>query len=165
MYAARLAGAPPPGGLTGSGLSSREQDQRPYSQLRRARMPTGMSPAVPATSLEVLDEAECLRLLRREPVGRLGLTASALPVVLPVNFVVDESKLLFATDPGLKLDAAHAGDVACLEIDGYDRWTHTGWSVLATGRLAEITDPARVAKAERLPLQSWAVLDAGISSS
>lgn len=106
---------------------------------------------------EILGEDECLRLLGREPVGRLALTAAALPVVFPVNFTLMDRMIVFASGPGIKLDAAHAGMVACLEVDGFDRWTHGGWSVLATGRLEEITDPDRLDEARHLPLSPWAL--------
>ncbi|MEY2432443.1 MAG: hypothetical protein QOC92_2168 [Acidimicrobiaceae bacterium] len=112
--------------------------------------------AVPVVGCEVLDESECLRLLSLEPVGRLALTASALPVVLPINFTLSGRRIVFATETGLKLDAARARTVACLEVDGFDRFAHSGWSVLATGRLAEITDPHRLTEAEHLPLSPWA---------
>lgn len=106
---------------------------------------------------EILDEAECLQLLAREPVGRIALTSSALPVVLPVNLALVDRTIVFASDPGLKLEAARQGTVACLEVDGFDRWTHGGWSVLATGRLKEITDPIRLGEARQLPLSPWAL--------
>jgi len=110
--------------------------------------------------LEILDEDECLALLDREPVGRLALSAGALPVVLPVNFTVVDQTIVFASAPGLKLDAAQAGVVACMEIDGFDVFSRGGWSVLATGRLEEITDPDRLARARQLPVSPWAVPDA-----
>lgn len=110
-----------------------------------------------ARPFEVLAEAECLRLLNSEPVGRLGLTAAALPVILPVNFSLTGRTIVFATEPGLKLDAAHSHVVACFEVDGYDSWDHSGWSVLATGRLTEIDDPERRALAAQLPLRPWAL--------
>jgi nitroimidazol reductase NimA-like FMN-containing flavoprotein (pyridoxamine 5'-phosphate oxidase superfamily) len=113
-----------------------------------------------APPFEVLDEDECLALLSREPVGRLALSAGALPVVLPVNFTVDDRTIVFASASGMKLDAAQAGVVACMEVDGYDVWSHGGWSVLATGRLAEITDPERLVRARALPLSPWAIRDA-----
>jgi nitroimidazol reductase NimA-like FMN-containing flavoprotein (pyridoxamine 5'-phosphate oxidase superfamily) len=119
-----------------------------------------MAPAT-VPRYEVLDDEECLALLDHEPVGRLALTSGALPVVLPVNFTLDERTIVFATDPGLKLDAARAEVVACLEIDGFDRWAHSGWSVLATGRMKEITDPVRRERARHLPLSPWAAPNAG----
>lgn len=100
-----------------------------------------------------------MRLLAREPVGRIALTSAALPVVLPVNFTTIDDTIVFASDPGLKLEAARAGQVGCLEVDGYDVIDHSGWSVLATGRLSEITDPDRLTMARRLPLSPWALSD------
>jgi nitroimidazol reductase NimA-like FMN-containing flavoprotein (pyridoxamine 5'-phosphate oxidase superfamily) len=108
-------------------------------------------------TFEVLAEDECLRLLAAEPVGRMGFSAGALPVVMPINIAVDGQRIVFASEPGLKLDAARAGDVACIEVDGFDRFAHTGWSVLATGRLREITDPADRERAARLPVVPWAI--------
>src|SRR4051794_5200871 len=94
--------------------------------------------------LEILDHAECMELLRREPVGRLAFSADALPIVLPVNFVVVDDTIVFASDEGSKVKAAQGESVACLEVDGYGRWAHGGWSVLATGRLREINNRARL---------------------
>ena len=114
-------------------------------------------PSVTVSRFEILDDEECLRLLGREPVGRIALTSAALPVVLPVNFVVVDRTIVFASDPGLKLEAARAGQVACLEVDGFEVFAKSGWSVLATGRLAEITDADRLTAAHRLPLSPWAL--------
>jgi len=120
---------------------------------------TATEPSSMATisRFEILDDEECLRLLAREPVGRVALTSAALPVVLPVNFVTMGNTIVFASDPGLKLQAARARQVACLEVDGYEVLDHSGWSVLATGRLSEITDPERLVAARQLPLSPWAL--------
>jgi nitroimidazol reductase NimA-like FMN-containing flavoprotein (pyridoxamine 5'-phosphate oxidase superfamily) len=110
----------------------------------------------PTHRFAVLDDEECLRLLPRLPVGRLGFSAGALPVVLPVNFAVVDRTIVFCTEPGLKLDAALARAVACLEVDDYDVLSHSGWSVLATGRLDVVTTPDRLAAMRQLPVQPWA---------
>jgi nitroimidazol reductase NimA-like FMN-containing flavoprotein (pyridoxamine 5'-phosphate oxidase superfamily) len=119
-----------------------------------------MGQALPTDSrsrrLEILDDDECLRLLHTGPIGRLGLSAGALPVILPINFTLDGRRIVFATEPGLKLDAARQRAVACLEVDGYDGFEHSGWSVLATGRLEELDDPEELAVAHALPLSPWA---------
>jgi nitroimidazol reductase NimA-like FMN-containing flavoprotein (pyridoxamine 5'-phosphate oxidase superfamily) len=112
-----------------------------------------------SSTLEVLGDEECMLLLDREPVGRLALSVSALPIVLPVNFRLADRTIVFASSPGLKLDAARAGVVACFEVDGYDVFSHGGWSVLATGRLEEITEPDELAWARELPLSPWATTD------
>ena len=116
-------------------------------------------PPQPVPPFEILGEDECLQLLAREPVGRIALTAGALPVVHPVNYVLVGRSAVFASHPGLKLEAARHGTVACLEVDGFNRWRHGGWSVLGTGRLNEITDPVRLAEAHELPLSPWALTD------
>jgi nitroimidazol reductase NimA-like FMN-containing flavoprotein (pyridoxamine 5'-phosphate oxidase superfamily) len=77
--------------------------------------------------------------------------------VLPVNFTLVGRSIVFASEPGLKLDAARQRTVACLEVDGYEVFGHTGWSVLATGRLQEITDPGRLAEAKQLAVSPWAI--------
>jgi nitroimidazol reductase NimA-like FMN-containing flavoprotein (pyridoxamine 5'-phosphate oxidase superfamily) len=115
-----------------------------------------MSAATAPPRLELLDDDECLRLLENEPIGRLALSMNALPVVLPVNFVVVDHTIVFASDFGLKVRAAQEETVACLEVDGFDTWTHTGWSVLATGILHEIIDFDRLEEARALPLSPWA---------
>lgn len=90
--------------------------------------------------LEVLDREECLDLLRTVPVGRLGLSMSALPVVLPVSFVVDEDRVIVRTSAGTKLDAALAGAVVAFEADDYDVATGDAWSVLVRGSSAVVDE-------------------------
>jgi len=82
----------------------------------------------------------------------------ALPVVLPVNFVVYDGTIVFRTVPGTKLDAATAGMVVAFEADHYgtdtDAW---GWSVLVRGVAEEITDPTELRTVQSLPLKPWAL--------
>ncbi len=106
-------------------------------------------------SLQVIDEAECRRLLGSATLGRLGFSARSLPVVLPVNYLVDHDRILFATEASSILAAAINTDVACLEIDDHDGFDHTGWSVLVTGRLREVAPEDSADVASRLPLPMW----------
>jgi len=105
--------------------------------------------------LEVLDKSSCLRLLGSAHVGRVGFSSGALPVVLPVNFVLIGDTIVFRSEDGVKTRAAHDAVVACFEVDGFDGLIHNGWSVLATGRLREVDNPEELQRAERLPLASW----------
>jgi hypothetical protein len=91
--------------------------------------------------LEVLRPDECLALLRTVPVGRVGLSMDALPVVLPVSFVVDGDRLLIRTGRGSKLDAALAGAVVAFEADDHDAETGQAWSVLVRGSTAVLAAP------------------------
>ena len=106
--------------------------------------------------LELLEDDDCFELLSRQSMGRVALTMGALPVVFPVNFVLDRHMVVFRTDEGTKLDAACRGSRVAFEIDGTDAAARTGWSVLIRGEAIEVTDPAELARLRKLPLDPWA---------
>jgi hypothetical protein len=103
---------------------------------------------------EVLDEAECLRLIRTETVGRLGVIVDGRPEVYPVNFVLSGGDVMILTDEGAKLAAAVVAPVV-FEVDHLDSDAHTGWSVMVHGS-AHLT-AAREGRpgAQSGPLRSW----------
>ena len=102
--------------------------------------------------LEVLDRAECLRLLEGGGVGRIAI-AGQPPIVRPVNFVLDRGRIVIRTGDGSLWRAASEQQLATFEIDGVRNVDHRGWSVLAGGPLARLaTDERTVA----LPLRAWA---------
>jgi nitroimidazol reductase NimA-like FMN-containing flavoprotein (pyridoxamine 5'-phosphate oxidase superfamily) len=109
--------------------------------------------------LEVLTRDDCLTMLATATIGRLGLCMGALPVVLPVNFALSDHGIVIRTRPGSKLDAATANAVVAFEVDDFDAMYHAGWSVAVTGVARELSDPAELAWAERLPLAPWAIDD------
>lgn len=109
--------------------------------------------------LEVLDRAECLRLLRSATIGRLGITAGALPTVLPVNFRLVGDRILFRTGTGSKLEAATSNAVVAFEVDDMDPVWHTGWSVVVTGVAREVTDPDDLAALVDARIPRWAPED------
>jgi len=106
--------------------------------------------------LEVLDRETCLRLLESGSVGRLALTIDALPVILPVNFVVADGVIVLRTGDGAKFRTALQRNVVALEVDAVDRMDHSGWSVLVQGSTRVLTDPHEIAWASTLPLLPWA---------
>ena len=104
-----------------------------------------------------LGPQECLDLLRSVSVGRVGVTIDALPSVLPVNFVVWNGSIVFATVPGTKLDAAAANAVVAFEADAYGSSdAPSGWSVLIRGIARIVTDRGELGEIDQLPLESWA---------
>ena len=114
----------------------------------------------PATTVdrhgfEVLDHVSCMRLLGASSVGRVGFSAGALPMVVPVNYVLLEGSIVFPSEGGVKSRAAQQGAVACSEADGFDGFSEGGWSVLAIGRLSEIRDPGTLERVGRFPLTTW----------
>ena len=106
---------------------------------------------------EELDADVCLRLLSSEPVGRVALTARALPVVLPVNFGLLEGDIVWRSAQGTKLNAAAAGFVVAFEADRLQPDRKEGWSVMVQGMAHVITDPVELAKAKDLGIESWAL--------
>ena len=95
--------------------------------------------SVDHAGLEILPFEECLRLLASVPVGRVGFIADGELVILPVNHVVDGQNVAFRTAHGSKLSAAEGQNVATFEADHYNDQTHSGWSVVVTGR-AEVVE-------------------------
>lgn len=90
--------------------------------------------------MEILGEAECLRLLATVPIGRLVITRGGLPAVRLVQFVVDSDTVILATADHDSRRAAERGDVVAFQVDEVDPVRHTGWSVTAAGHLS-VPDP------------------------
>lgn len=109
--------------------------------------------------MEMLRRAEALRLLATQKIGRIAVTSGALPVILPVNFTVVGEEIVIRTTRGTKLDAATRGAVVAFEVDDFDAWAHTGWSVAVTGVAREVTDAAEQAALARQSLARWAPVD------
>lgn len=87
----------------------------------------------PGTLREV-SEDECLELLRTKSVGRVAFNDAEGPVVLPVNYVVDNGTMLFRTAPQNSVARHILSGPAAFEVDETDDYTESGWSVLVRGR-------------------------------
>lgn len=131
--------------------ASRRGDFRPYWAASGADDDGGME--LDPNGLAVLGRDECLGLLRATHLGRVAVSIDALPVILPVQYAVLDDAVVFRTGVGTKLDAALRRTVVAFEIDSIDPLYHQGWSVLVTGRCAEVTDPGELARCADLPLR------------
>ena len=111
----------------------------------------------PRTGIEVLDYAECLRLLATKQVGRIGFAIWGGPEILPVNYVLDGDAVVFATGAGSKLSAVVRSAVV-FEVDETDEQTRSGWSVVIHGLAQEVTaaDTRTLERVRALPLEPWA---------
>lgn len=107
---------------------------------------TGDSGAVdpPGFPMRTLSRAQCLSLLGTARVGRVGVTIGALPVILPVNFTVDDNLIVFRTVSGTKLDAAMHRAVAAFEADDHAADGSWGWSVLVRGYTHDVRGSSRI---------------------
>ncbi|MET9311851.1 pyridoxamine 5'-phosphate oxidase family protein [Kribbella sp. NPDC003505] len=105
--------------------------------------------------LEIVDRAECLRLLQSVPIGRLVYTSGGLPAVRLVNFLLDADTVVFNSGRGDKFRAAERGDVVAFEADEVDLERHVGWTVTAIGHLSVVSDDEAAELRRTLPVRSW----------
>jgi nitroimidazol reductase NimA-like FMN-containing flavoprotein (pyridoxamine 5'-phosphate oxidase superfamily) len=106
----------------------------------------------PQPDLDELTREECLRLVASHSIGRVAVAPPGRsPFVVPVNYVLDVEAIVFRSDPGTKIDVAPHHPVS-FQVDFFDPFNRTGWSVLLQGTAAE-ADAAEVA---HLRLESWA---------
>jgi nitroimidazol reductase NimA-like FMN-containing flavoprotein (pyridoxamine 5'-phosphate oxidase superfamily) len=107
-----------------------------------------------ANGLEVLSAVECLQLLRTQVIGRIGLSAGALPVVLPVHFAIVGDEIMISARQGTTLDAATRQAIVAFEADQLDAHTGAGWSVMVQGIARRTADPELPPTAQQA-LERW----------
>lgn len=105
--------------------------------------------------MEILSKDECMALLAKADVGRLAVAAAGDIDIFPLNFVIDDEKLMFRSAEGTKLiEVVLAGRVA-FEVDGYEPEDGKAWSVVVKG-VAELLDRfPEIYHAQDLPLFPW----------
>lgn len=111
---------------------------------------------VDRNGLEVLGREECLALLARTTLGRVGISHGALPSVLPVNYRLAGDQIVFRTGVGTKLDAAVDNAVVAFEIDDMDAMRHEGWSVLVVGVAHVVRDERELGALTSDRIPRWA---------
>ena len=110
---------------------------------------------------EELDEAECLRLISPDGVGRIGFAGEHGPTVLPVNYRVTDGVILFragldsAVSENLRTGIAGAEYRVAFEVDALDEAARTGWSVLVRGPAHHVGSAAGQAAARAAGVEPW----------
>jgi uncharacterized protein len=104
--------------------------------------------------LEILTDPECLALLGRALIGRIGFVQHSAATIRPVNFVVDDGCVVFRAVPQATFVPGLLSGPVCFEADRFDEQSLTGWSVIVTGRAAVIRDAERAARVDGM-LRSW----------
>jgi len=97
-----------------------------------------------------LNRADCVAVLERNNIGRLGYARFDQPYVVPIHFSFDNQReLIYGFSMlGEKVDWMRRNPKVCLEVDEIsdkDHWT----SVLVVGRYREIHRDPREAEARR----------------
>lgn len=105
-------------------------------------------PAYRGGRVEVLEAAECARLLVTTNIGRLGFSVDDDQRIVPMNFVVADRHLVFRTAPHTEA-ARCIGRKVAFEVDSFDEFLLAGWNVVVAGT------------AEELPIESLRAMDVG----
>jgi nitroimidazol reductase NimA-like FMN-containing flavoprotein (pyridoxamine 5'-phosphate oxidase superfamily) len=106
--------------------------------------------------LEILDADQCLGLLRTVLVGRVAVSPGGIPTILPVNFALLDTSVVFRTGDGTKLDAAIRNAVVAFEADAIHSLFETGWSVVVAGVAEEVRDLTKIDRVTQMGLRPWA---------
>ncbi|WP_167176319.1 pyridoxamine 5'-phosphate oxidase family protein [Saccharomonospora amisosensis] len=109
----------------------------------------------PTIEIQNLAEAECLGLMRSQPVGRLVFTENALPAIRPVNYVLDGRDIIVKASPETWISRL-AGSVVAFEVDQIDPRSHTGWSVVVLGKAEFVTDIDQLVRLSDPNHRPWA---------
>src|SRR4051812_48022289 len=79
-----------------------------------------------------LDRAESLQLLATKKVARLAFVHEGAPTILPMNFVLDDDRIVVRT-VAHGTAARAVGTTVAVEVDDIDDFLESGWSVVVTG--------------------------------
>jgi hypothetical protein len=107
------------------------------------------------TDLEELDESECWDLLAQVTVGRLGLHFGAIPRIVPMNFTMFDKRIVVCTAIGAAVTDALHDSVVAFQVDDFHLNNHEGWSVVAVGPSARVTDLRTLNAMAGLPTEPW----------
>jgi len=107
--------------------------------------------------IEELGRQECLALLATQRLGRLGVVVDGVPLVLPMQFALDDEIVVLQTNQGAKSLHAPLTSVS-FEVDHVDWEQGVGWSVLIQGIGEDISTAIDDRSEDRrsLAVHSWA---------
>jgi hypothetical protein len=106
--------------------------------------------------LEVLDVAECRRLLATASIGRIAFTEGAMPAIQPAAFALSGEDVFIPTGLSSKMAAGSRGAVLAFEVDQYDLVERTGWNVTVIGPSYLVSSPEQVRELDALGVRHWA---------
>lgn len=120
---------------------------------------------VRAGQLIELDTLECRRLLASGAVGRLGYNAPGGSRIVPVNYTLLPDAVVFRTTVTGEIAEHGLGRPVAFEVDDVDLFLRSGWSVLVTAELVELSgDAVRLLSVQETG-QPWASGDRSLFCS
>ena len=108
------------------------------------------------TDLDELNESECWDLLAHVTIGRLGLHFGAIPRIVPMNFTVFDKCIVVCTAIGAAVTHALRDSVVAFQVDDFHLDKPKGWTVVAVGTSAPVTDLRTLHAVDGLPTEPGA---------
>ena len=102
------------------------------------------------THIATLSRDECLRGLASHSLGRLAVTAHALPVIVPIHYSLVNDVIVFRALVDGMVARACDGSVVAFQVDNLGRDDGTQWSVLVVG-LAALIAGSEALRARPIP--------------
>lgn len=96
---------------------------------------------------------ECMQRLAEQSVGRVAVTAHALPAIVPVNYALDDDSIIFRTKAEGLLARGCDHSVVAFEVDEVAADGSGGWSVLVVG-VARLLGGSQAVRAAELGIVS-----------
>lgn len=91
-------------------------------------------------TLSEMSEKECLDVLARAAIGRLGCALDNQPYVVPIYLAYEPGFIYVFSTYGKKIEWMRANPKVCVEVD--EVRSQTQWmSVVANGRYEELPEP------------------------
>lgn len=94
-------------------------------------------------------------LLRTRSIGRVGLSARSLPVVLPVRYVLWDDMVVLRAAPTTTMADSVIDAVVAFETDHFDETAGQGWSVMVQGQARELEGVRSLGPEAESVLGSW----------
>ena len=108
-----------------------------------------------SVTVSLLSRDDCIDRLECQSIGRVAVTSRALPAIVPVNYRVSGSSVVFRTEPGGMLAHTCDNTVVAFEVDDIAEDGRSGWSVLVVG-VAELLEGSAALRAMETGLVSAA---------
>lgn len=107
--------------------------------------------------MKALSSVECYRLLASRAIGHLGVVCDNYPLIIPVNYGLDQDIIVIRTDPGTVVARADFHNVT-FQVDDLNLEHHSGWSILVCGQAEGLTpahSPELVARTRLTDVHPW----------